>query len=149
MIIHGNGFRIQKGYRMAAFPGRRTHVVKSTKHWETTIRLLISRGKGPLTLDLIRVSAIACAIPTPSSGEVPLPTSSINTKDLGVTRPTGERRGTIKAQCLSTYQVSLHNLPSHWQTCSNSSPCRRRLKVVRVGNRVLCTNISLCNRHTG
>ena len=31
---------------------------------------------------------MACAIPTPSSGDVPLPTSSISTNDLRVARPT-------------------------------------------------------------
>ena len=51
-----------------------------------------------LTLDLISVSAMACAIPTPSSGEVPLPTSSISTKDLGVARPTRECRSIVEVK---------------------------------------------------
>jgi len=103
----------------------------------------ITRERGPLTLDLISASATACAIPTPSSGEVPLPTSSISTKDLGVARPTGERRGITEAQGWNTYRVSLHNLPSHWQTCSNSSPCRHRSKAAKVVNRVSYANVNL------
>ena len=54
-----------------------------------------------------------------------------------------EIQGIAEAQCLSTYRVSLHNLPSRWQTCSDSSPCRHRLKVAKAGNRVPYTDIHL------
>ena len=97
-----------------------------------------------MTLDLIRVSAMACAIPIPSSGEVPLPTSSISTKDLGVAIPARECRDIDEAQGLSTYRVSLHNLPSRWQMCSSSSPCRHRLTVARATNRVSYLDINVC-----
>lgn len=86
---------------------------------------------------------MACAIPTPSSGDVPLPTSSISTKDLGVARPTGECRGIVGMHGLNTHRVSSRSLPSHWQTYSSSSPCCHHLKVARAGNRVSCTNIDL------
>lgn len=92
---------------------------------------------------MISASAIACAIPIPSSGEVPLPTSSISTKDLGLARPAKISRGVAEAQGLNTNQVSLHNLPSRWQTCSDSSPCRHRLKVARAGNHVSCADVYL------
>ena len=137
----GNGFRYGSviGGPICC---RRTHVVKRTKHYRLVIRYLTT-GKGAPTFNLISASAIACAIPTPSSGEVPLPTSSISTKDLGVARPTKKSRGTAEARGSSTYRVSLHNLPSHSQTCSNSSPCRHRLKVERAENRAPYTNVYL------
>jgi len=53
-------------------------------------------------------------------------------------------RSIAEARGPNTYQVSLHNLPSRWKTCSNSSPCRHRLKVARAGNRAPYTNISFC-----
>jgi PP-loop superfamily ATP-utilizing enzyme len=39
------------------------------------------------TLSATNSSAIACAIPTPSVGEVPRPNSSMSTKELGVAKP--------------------------------------------------------------
>lgn len=108
-----------------------------------------SGWKRSRTLDLISASAMAYAMPTPSSGEVPLPTSSINTKDLGVARPAREYRGIAEVRGSSTNRVSLHNLPFHWRTCSNSSPCRHHSKVVRAGSRVSCADVSMrLSNHT-
>jgi len=67
-----------------------TYVAKNTKDFvannisslEGHTRMLVVR-----TFSAINPSAIACEIPTPSLGDVPRPSSSINTRDCGEARP--------------------------------------------------------------
>ena len=143
-IAHESGFGIQKGYRRAAFSGRRTHVVKSTKHWQTRIKLLISRGKGTANprLDQRLRYGMRDSDSFLWRGS---PSYLIHQHQRsGGSKTCGSMWEITRVRGLSAYQVSLHNLPSRLQTYSNSFPCRHRSRVARVENHVSYTNMKLC-----
>jgi len=70
------------------------YVAKKTKHSlaRSLLVYICCKDRQELTFNPTKPSAIACAIPTPSLGDVPRPSSSINTKDCLVARPSGQMK---------------------------------------------------------
>ena len=134
--------QVRKRYRKPRLPGMGTYVVKRTKHWETTVMLDTNRkGTANLQLDQRLRYGMRDSDSFLWGGSPPHLIHQYQ-------RPRGretykEIQRIAEARSLSTYRVSLHSLPSRWQMCSDSSPCRRRLRVAKVGNRVSYTDIHL------
>lgn len=63
------------------------YVAKKTNDCRTLSQAPSKNLGRKLTFKAINPSAMACDIPTPSLGDVPRPSSSTSTKDLGVARP--------------------------------------------------------------